>query len=743
MQTCLLAVLAVAAVMSAAGALGDVRVESRPGAAEAGHEPLPEGAIAVTAGGNCDKPGATYVLTKDVTAEGSGLFLAKNVTLDLNGYTLTFLAGPYEHMSNGGFEDEFKGWDASAAPGASVVKCGGDWEFTGKLVCQMSPGDEIVSPYVNLPVAGRSYYALCGVLTDYAGLFISVEDESGRPVEYEFHVGDKAFKTCPMQGKSIMDGGFIYAHFRGQPAGKYRMRIKAADKAVIDGVDILPAFDVGVGIVGKTWIYTEHRMVVVDKHMPCFVDYTVDGTADKPLDSIPNAAGSGPITIRNGTIRSGFAGMGTWAVQAVGAVAAVNLENVRVVQAGINANAVFIPHGKVVNCTFEMDTPFLLERHNLNYVPVVVNASRGSEVARCRFIGGQGNLTVTGQDALVHHNLFVDRQRAVNHYALSLASAERAKVYDNTFAPEIGCGINVYCSKDCEIYDNTFEVKTVERNCEFYNGGGTMVGVRVSDYAAKPGAPRGTWGNKVHNNKFHVVARKSGASARRGGRACAIFSSTGAGVNYVSDNEITVEADDPNATGMAVAFYIGASPNAGVYENNKVVSNTTPAYLGVSYGEVGKCIFKGNTFVKSEPAADGFQPFSMGYWEANEVEFRSNNFQNCDFGVKWVEPDPKWKKNTYSLYWTLRVKVVDRDAKPRQGAEVVITDAQGNEVFKGATGDDGTAQAELMQYSATVTRPEGKLEVTTDSRLPYTVSVPGEKLRVDLLDNMTVTLVAH
>src|SRR5690606_31163841 len=43
-----------------------------------------------------DKPGyygeegATYVLTKDITSTKSGIFLGKDVTLDLNGYTLTF-----------------------------------------------------------------------------------------------------------------------------------------------------------------------------------------------------------------------------------------------------------------------------------------------------------------------------------------------------------------------------------------------------------------------------------------------------------------------------------------------------------------------------------------------------------------------------------------------------------------------------------------------------------------------------
>ena len=54
---------------------------------------LKPGEIAVDKPGNCDKEGATYVLTQDVSAPTSALFLGKNVTLDLNGHTLTYAVG--------------------------------------------------------------------------------------------------------------------------------------------------------------------------------------------------------------------------------------------------------------------------------------------------------------------------------------------------------------------------------------------------------------------------------------------------------------------------------------------------------------------------------------------------------------------------------------------------------------------------------------------------------------------------
>ena len=71
---------------------------------EAAHKPLPPGAIAVTKPGPCDQPGKTYVLMQDIRVDAGGLVLASGVTLDLNGYTLTYAGAKYEHVPNYGFE---------------------------------------------------------------------------------------------------------------------------------------------------------------------------------------------------------------------------------------------------------------------------------------------------------------------------------------------------------------------------------------------------------------------------------------------------------------------------------------------------------------------------------------------------------------------------------------------------------------------------------------------------------------
>ena len=162
------------------------------------HRPLDAGAVAVTAPGNCDKPGTTYMLMNDITSSTTPIFLGRDVTLDLNGYTITFADGPYEHVPNSGFEEDFKHWDTTKAPDAKVEEVGGNWPFVEKKVCRLPQGQEIVSEYITLPVADRSYYAMCGVLSNNCKVSVSVDDEQGNPVEYEFHVGEKVYKTCPM-----------------------------------------------------------------------------------------------------------------------------------------------------------------------------------------------------------------------------------------------------------------------------------------------------------------------------------------------------------------------------------------------------------------------------------------------------------------------------------------------------------------------------------------------------------------
>ncbi|VAW23768.1 hypothetical protein MNBD_BACTEROID01-520 [hydrothermal vent metagenome] len=66
---------------------------------------LPEGSIPISGPGNYDKAGPAYMLTDDIVSGKSAVFLGKDITLDLNGYTITYAGGNYGHIPNSGFEE--------------------------------------------------------------------------------------------------------------------------------------------------------------------------------------------------------------------------------------------------------------------------------------------------------------------------------------------------------------------------------------------------------------------------------------------------------------------------------------------------------------------------------------------------------------------------------------------------------------------------------------------------------------
>ena len=719
---------------------GVVFAEYKPTA----HKPLAPGAIAVTAPGNLDQAGATYQLMNDITSDRTALFLAKDVTLDLNGYTVTYAGGgKYQHIPNGDFEQDFAGFDTTNAPTATIRTQKSDWPFVGKKICRLPKGEEIVSEYVTLPLPDRSYYAMVGMLSDTAPVTISVEDAAGKPVTYEHHVGQKTYKTCPISASSKLDGGCVYAHFRGYPAGRYRVRVKAGDENLyIDQVDIRPALDVGIAIVGSGWVYTNYNQVAWGGHLPVVRDYLEEGSYNRLVPTVTSAKGNTKAVIRNGIIRNGFRGMHTWGIISKGAGGVVELDNLRMISQGINTNQVFLydNRGIIRNCRFETDTEFIIERHNIKNCPVGLAKVDGSEIAHCEFIGGQGNLYLHGKGGKVHDNLFVNRQRVTNHYAIGLAQAEQIEIYNNRFEPDIGNGITVYVSRNNDIHHNTFKVPARDWSCEVYKGPATITGVRITDYNSKKGRPDGCYGNRVHDNKFIVTGRRftthkadNTYKGRAMGRSCAVFYSSGAGKNHITNNEITVTHADPDSDAMTCAFYVGAADYGGVFTGNRITSNVPVFWIAAGYGPAGGLVIKDNTFIKGPNPAKNYQPIRMGYWilVATDVQFRSNQCVGSDFGIQWGNTDTKEKKHTWSVWWTLTVKAA-------AGSEVVVSDKDGKEAFRGKTGANGELTTELLEYRATAAKTARDYTFEKSYASPYTIKVGAQEKTVTLDRNTQI-----
>ena len=301
--------------------------------------PLRPGEVAVTQPGVYAEPGTTYVLTRNVTASRTAIFLGKDAILDLNGHTLTFADAGYEHVPNYSFEEGLKDWDTTRAPGAKVVNTRWTHHLVGDHACILPRGEELVSPYINLPEADRAYYAMVAVAKRDMHVGVYVEGEDGRTVKSTFRWGNNVRPCCPEARRGPkLGGGTVFALMCGHPAGKYRIRVKAVQgDCVIDAVDIRPAMDVGVGIVGKTMPWAYYKCIL-DGDTAAFFDYAGRDEPGRPVKGVPHVTGKGTVRIRGGVIKSGSRGIRSWCIQSTARDVRLVLENVRFVTSGINAH---------------------------------------------------------------------------------------------------------------------------------------------------------------------------------------------------------------------------------------------------------------------------------------------------------------------------------------------------------------------------------------------------------------------
>ncbi len=693
--------------------------------------PVPAGAVEVKAPGNLDKPGTTYVLTADVKSASGVFCLQKDVTLDLNGHTVEYASAAYEHVPNGGFETgDIEPWDATKAPGARVVECDKARPFIGKFLCVLPQGEELVSPLINLPVANRTYYAMCGVTDTNRAVLISVEDEKGNPVTCAFKFADKTRPCCPQQGSPKLGGGFVFAQIFGQPAGKYRIRVKCVKgPAEVDEIDIRPAMDAGIAIVDKVFPWAYYKCIH-DADYAAFFDLTKPGSSTEPMEGVPRVTGEGTITIRNGVIRSGFEGIRSWGVQSTAAGVKVKLENVRFEASGINTNAVDVPMADIKDCLVDVHTPFIIDRHRIADMAVNLAGPGASMVTDSEFLGGQGCLSIHGAGTEVANCRLVNRQTVTNHYSIA-AHQDGLKIHDCRFEPEIGSGIEIFRGSHCEIYGNVFKIVSAPPNCEYRFSDYSTNAVRVTDYDAKPGAPGVCANNRIHDNKFFITGKEYPQFDKYLPMAYGLFVSVGGGTTYASNNEFVVDQQGGKQS-IACAVYIGGSSNGGEYVGNRITTNCPAFWVASRYGKAANVLIKGNTITRAADAKEDFAPFEFGWWQnaAKDVRLVSNTLKGLDFDV-FLNTYSGVDKSAWSVGWTLKVSVVDAAGKPVAGEEVKVRSASGREtVLK--TDDKGVASADLVEFTA--------MGNDRTAAGPYQVTARGATETVEMKSDKAVTL---
>ena len=115
---------------------------------------------------------------------------------------------------------------------------------------------------------------------------------------------------------------------------------------------------------------------------------------------------------------------------------------------------------------------------------------------------------------------------------------------------------------------------------------------------------------------------------------------------------------------------------------------------------------------------------------AKDVQFNSNEIRGAAFGLEATDQD-----HSYSVNWTLQLKVSDKKGKPVKDAEITILDKNQSKILQEKTDEGGNLKTELLEYSV-----KGK-EKTYSA--PYTVVFGNTKKEIALNKNSNVTLVAN
>lgn len=712
-----------------------------------GHQQLSGNEIPVTGPGSYSIPGTTYRLMNDVSSTKTTIFLGKDVTLDLNGYTIRYADAPYEHIPNSGFEEEEKGWDLSKAPGAKVVNTEEVHIYVGKKLMSLKAGDEIVSSYINLPIADRSYFAMCGItghhFRDMNGdmknemkVSVYVEDEEGKNVVCTTHYGDTTMVSCPLEKRSPrLGGGVVYAHLNGLPTGKYRIRIRADTDCLVDEIDIRPAMDVGIGIVEKTYPMG-HYDHLYNSEGAAFFDYTQEPGSSTPLPEIPIVTGTGTVTLKNGIIENGALGVLSFGIQSTAENVKIILDNVKIKTKGINTIAVDVPQATITNCRFEVESPFIINRHGSSFYAVDLRGSESSEVSFSDFYGGQGCLVFKGNKSSIHHSNFVNRQMVTNHYSI-MAMGDSSRIFENIIEPESGSGIEIYTHKNIDIFNNLIKVKTSPPTCEYGHEEYSTAGIRLADYRAKPGAVNACSGNRIYSNRIFISADDYPQYSYYTPMSWAVYYSASGGENYVFGNTITVENKDPGSKVETAAFYICGGPAGfgGSFYNNRITSNVPVAWVASMYGGTANTKIFNNTIIKSPAADKDFKVIRMGMSGCEEcvaknVEFRSNEVEGNDFDLQVSEQD-----HNFSVHWTLNLDIKDKKGRSLKNARIDILDKNKRNVYSGQTNENGKLRTELIEYNFD---KNGKTFFT-----PYTIVVGKEKREIQLRSNSTVEVITR
>lgn len=661
----------------------------------------------------------TYRLQNNLTATGTAFVVAaKGVTLDLNGFTVTYGTAASPVVPNGGFEtglanDATKpaNWDITSAPAAQRVAARtGMWGSYMLQLNNFTSTQTITSEWIPIAEANREYAA-------------TVTPRGTSNVKVEIRVladtggGLQTLVSATASSADVGRGFSPVAQFTpGSSVTQVKLQIVAS-------------------LVSGTSGSVDLDYAALFRSRDFGVMATQTSSIPPHLASISGYRYAANFTVRNGTITQGAGRAYKGYPLFFQTLPGVKVDGVTTIASGMDTDNLLANYASNIdirNSTFDA-TMDIMSKRMVGFGAIRMYSSSGE-----LYIGGNTilNSPMTGI-YIANHNGNATTARIVNNqirqkafisdgYGILINGLNNFEIGFNTIQPVLGRGLlfdgfNQYVTKNGDIHDNTVEAYE-KPNLEYGPNELEATALRMRNYG-------GQHRNLVfRNNTFS--ARTDAAGVNQAIAARITHDSRNgqmAGANNLFEGNTfraIVEVTDPAKKAYAVSL-AGVSPGTGlqfwsnVFESNFVTLNVGDNDTQFANEDV---LFASNTHRKS----------SLG---AVRTDYRTvviGGYNYAVFDIRLI--DARYENgatNTITYVGTGQKRIgvgflltvnVTAGGVATEGATVTVYDKDNQAVATGTTNYNGRAVIPVVTtlYRQTTTDPT---QITSDARGPFRVSV--------------------
>lgn len=674
------------------------------------------------------QPNTTYVLKTDVTTSGTAfVVLGQNITLNLNGHTVTYGDSTPVALANGGFEQgtgsAIPGWNIAAAPAAALAP-NTSFLFDKQVLrlANFSSAQTIVSDPIPLSLINHSYKATITPSNadgaDGTSVAISVIDTLSGKV-----LGAGSSRNAQRGFSAVADF---------TPTTPHPVRLEVivtpppgvTTSIDIDAASLNVSHDYGV-IAAGAWSGDAPGIL----NLPASVRASYDA---KRSIMIHRAN----FTLINGAVVQGQGhGTDSSALFLEGSNG-LTIDHVLTRVTGIDTRNVDAFHAKgdisITNCTFRDDVPNITNRMGV-FATVGLFDTRGKILIKGNKILGSPQVGIgvdsnNGFALAINDNEIRQNSIVADAYGIMLVGVSNFQVNGNAIKPQSGEGIMVDGFRDLStngaIQNNSVIVKE-KPNREI---GTKRTYARALRLRNTDGSARSAQTNlEISRNTFV-------ASCAPGYAQCAYavwisyINPVGAMDNArisLHNNLIKGIADTADPSYRAIALDLdGIDDNINliIYENVLESNDASLGVGGYNDGNVSGVALIGNTLSKlREGPTRRYSGISAGFWQcqiSKVLIFDTISANGATTNVSWIGPGAK----KIRLGNLLNVQVKNPNGQAVPGATVEIFDRAKKLLYRGITDPHGNlSKIPLITTTHTQTGTDSKVIVTSALDGPLTV----------------------